>query len=566
MRIPFLYVVLVGATALAGCGSPPASGPAPVPAGAATVAEASAVTVPLPASAPVPLDSLEQQRVQLEHSQRDARLLPAGITRLDFAVDGDAAGLRFSLLPAEGARIDATVYQNNLGTAVAPVTDAAAWAQRTIPVTKGAQASLVLKSDKPFHLASCAVVPSAPQKPDVLVYLIDTVRQDHLSAYHYPLKTTPNIEDFARDATTFRNLTPMSSWTRPSVASLLTGTMDYTHHVFGAEDRLRAGLPSLAKALEQDGRQTCALITNPAVSSSFGIGASFQWEHDLWQLDFIPGWEEDQHAVDRALDFIADAHGQPFFLYLHVMAPHREYNAKEEYADLFMPDKFVGTASQVRIQKDLALYDAEIRYSDDQFARVIAALKDAGRYDNALIVLLSDHGEQFMEHGHMAHSHSLHREEVTVPCFIKLPRNWRVETPIRYTVQMADIAPTILDALGLKPAPGMEGRSLMPLIDQSGVFPPQPGFARLRFDDRHFYMAQTEYLKYIHDVILGESTWYNLQDDPDEQFPLRQPPDGGAELKAFADAIAAKPIPKPGETSAPLTPGESDNLKALGYL
>ncbi len=405
-----------------------------------------------------------------------------------------------------------------------------------------------------------------PDQPDVLIYLIDTLRKDHLGCYHYPLETSPAIDAFAEQASIFSDMIPMSSWTRPSVASMLTGTLDYTHRAIRAEDHLREGLPSLARALEAAGWDTASIVTNPAVGSLFGFGKDFQYHADLWQKYQPVGWEADVEAVDTAIARIAEAADRPQFIYLHTMAPHRDYAPPEAYRDRFMPERFVGTRSQVNIMKDMALYDAEIRFSDDQFARVIDALKRTGRYDNALIVLLSDHGEQFMEHGELAHAASLHFAEMGVPFIVKLPGNRRSDQDIRYTVQMADVAPTILDALGLAIPAGMEGRSLMPLITLEGSFPPQPAVSRLYFGEKRYYMAQTQWLKYIFDATRGEGSWYDIIQDERERDPRRTPPEDGEALKAHADAFAAHPIAEGDAAAAPLTGKQRDVLDALGYL
>jgi arylsulfatase A-like enzyme len=513
-----------------------------------------------------PLTQYPAERVSLPDGQWDARSIPAGTTRIDLEASEIAGQLRFALLPAMNAQISATLYQGDSGIPLAPARDALAWTWRTQALNGQVPVRLVLESAAPFHLAACKVVPDVPDKPDVLVYLIDTLRMDQLGCYHYPLDTSPQIDVFARDATTFRNLVPMSSWTRPSVASLLTGTMDYTHHAISSDDHLRKGLPSLAASLADAGWETHAFVCNPAVSASYGFFADMHTHLDLGGAPNSKAAEDDALAVDRALATIAAAQGQPLFLYVHTMAPHRNYEPGPAYADLFMPDRFVGSREQVRLAKELALYNAEIRFSDDQFARIIQALKAAGRYDNALIVLVSDHGEQFMEHGERAHAKSLHFSELGVPLLVKLPGNTGAGNTVRHVVQMADVAPSILSALGLPVPPAMEGRSFLPLISLQGSYPPLPGFARLRTHGRHFYAARTPTLKFIHDVTLDESTWFDLEADPLEVRPLRKPPPEGEALKAFADAIAAKPIPEAGSTSPPLSPQQREQLDALGYL
>ncbi len=516
---------------------------------------------PLPENASH-LSDFPAMRVTLADSRRDGYDMPAGVIRIDMPTAAGDETFSFSLLPREGGVIQAVLYQQGRGLSVPVVTGDTAWSRRRAPVQGGVPLSLVLESETPFYLASCSLAKDKSRPPAVLIYLIDTLRQDHVGCYKYPLDTTPHIDRFAKEAIRFNSLTPMASWTRPSVASLLTGAMDYTHHALSHEDHLRKGVPSLAKSLEQEGWVTHGITTNTSVSEDFGFGTDFQWYEEVdWQRG------GDVEAVDRGIAFLAESEGLPFFLFMHLMAPHREYTPPPEYKDSFMPDRFVGTHEQARIMKDMALYDAEIRFSDDLFGRMMQALKDAGRYEDALIVLLSDHGEQFMEHGDMAHGNSLHYEEMTVPLIFKMPGNVHArEALVRHIVKMADVAPTILEVFDRTVPAEMNGRSFLPLITLEGLFPPEPAFARLRIHDVHYYMAQTETVKYIRDVVRGEDTWYDLHQDLLEQKPLRTPPDGGETLKSWADAQAALPVPDKGEGSPALTAPQIEEFKALGYL
>lgn len=523
-------------------------------------------TLPLPIEGHSKLSALPIEKVKLHSSERDAWRFPAGTACLDLDPIPSATLLRISLISTDSGTVQLTMYQEGQVSAIPSVSDDVSWTTRDVPVEPEESVHLVLHSSAPYFVSECQLQGRKPGRPDVIVHLIDTLRKDHLGPYNYPLETSPNVTEFAKDAVLFRQLTPMSSWTRPSVASLLTGTMDYTHHALSPEDHLREGLPSLPKALQSMGWDTHAIVTNPEVGSYVGFGDLFQWQEDLWVDHTAIGATEDIECIDRAVNTILSAAGRPLFLYLHTLAPHREYVPPKEYEHLFMPERFVGTRPQVRVMKEMALYDAEIRFSDDQFGRVIRALKETGRYDDALIVLVADHGEQFMEHGELAHAKSLHEEELGVPLIIKLPGKQHAGREIRQVVQMADIAPTLLDALGVNHPSKMDGRSFMPLIEQTGTYPPSPAFARLRIGKLHQYMAQTDTMKYIHDIITGESFWYDRKEDAAEVHALFQPPPGGAELKAFADEMAARPVPEKGSTSPPLTEEERQQLKALGYL
>lgn len=554
-RTVFAILLLV----FLGCSRTPPTPNAPAVASHAT-------QLPLPESAPLDLSTLPLQRVMLRESQRDARMLPAGTARIDLAPLTSAGHLRLAVLPGKEASVSLSVYLRDSGTALPDVPPKDAWLDLAQPVPANTPVTVVLRSDAPFSIATCALQPDARQRPDVIVYLIDTLRKDHLGCYGYPLPTSPNIDAFAADAVKLRDFTPMAAWTRPSVTSLLTGTMDYTHHALSPEDHPREGLPSLAKTLGEAGWETQAQMVNPAVGSEAGYGKDFSWHTDVWRDRQPVGWETDAIAVEAAIKATEAAGGREQFLYLHTMAPHRDYQPHEDFTDRFMPDRFVGTRTQVRTQKDLALYDAEIATADRHFGEFIAALKAQGRYDNALIVLLSDHGEQFMEHGEMAHSNSLHFAEMGAPCLIKLPGNRHAGTEVREVTRIADLMPTMLEVLGLPIPAGVDGRSLLPQLTRSAVLPALPAFARLRIGKKFQYMAQTEALKYLHDIVTGNIFWYDRENDPMELAPMTRPPAGGEDLQKFAEEMASKPVPEKGAASPPLSPSEQSDLKALGYL
>ena len=557
----FWSVCIVALVFVCACSKPSVTTPVP------SDADISQALLSLPAEKGLLLNDLPQERISRQGCHRDAYVVNAGITRVDFPSQAHSGILTFFVLPATGCTVSISVYEDEHGQPLTPATDDVIWAMRRVALDKDKKASVVFSSEQPFHLAIHKPVDTAHEHPDVIVYLIDTLRQDHLGCYYYPLDTSPHIDQFAEDATRFFSLIPMASWTRPSIATLLTGVMDYTHHALSHEDHLRTGLPSLAKNLELRGWTTHGITSSCVVTTDFGFGLDFQWYEEVLEPGKMPMPQTDVEVVDRVVADIASAEKTtPLFMFVHVMAPHREYEPPEEYRDMFMPEKFVGVKAQTRVMQDMALYDGEIRFSDDQFARVIQALKDTDRYENALIVLIADHGEQFMEHGEMAHANSLHYHELKVPFIIKLPGNMGAGSEVRHIVQMADVAPTILDALGLDVPAQMEGRSLMPLITLKGAFPPRPAFARLRIDDRLMYMAQNRDLKYIYNVVRQQGQWYDLQKDCFELDPLFIPPEGGEELRAFAEEQAARPIPEKGATSPPLTELQTEQLEALGYL
>lgn len=380
-----------------------------------------------------------------------------------------------------------------------------------------------------FFAAGCG---SAEGKgpANVIIVLLDTVRSDHLSCYGYPEKTSPHIDALAADGVLFRRLMPQASWTRPSVASLLTSTYPPTH---GAEDRhdpVRPDLPWLSSALLAQGYETVGVVTNPHCLPVWGFGEGFNQYLSYCSAE---GGKDgnDITAVDAALSTIDCVEGKPWFVYLHLMAAHRPYTAPEGYAARFRPDKYTGTRPQRWVQADLVKYDGEIAWVDEQVGRLVAELKRQGQYDNTLIMLVSDHGEQFGEHGAQGHGVSLHEEELRVPLILKLPGG-RLDGETRQAlVEMVDIAPTVLDLLGLQPESRFEGRSFAGIVEQDR-WEYRAGFASLKLDGVDQRAVESRLAKCIEDEAAGGTFWFNSEQDSGERHPLFRPPKGA---ECFSD-------------------------------
>ena len=330
---------------------------------------------------------------------------------------------------------------------------------------------------------------------NVLVYLIDTLRADHLGVYGYGRPTSPQIDAFARDAVVFEQARAQSSWTKPAVASLLTGLLPQRHGAVGRADPLPAALERLPERLQLAGYETFAVVTNSTVSADFGFDLGF---HEFVMLGEGAGPEVHQlsDAVNRQVaswlrrrerDPRAPAH--PFFAWLHTSDPHEPYAPRSPWRERFAaaplrPDIVKGPAvwralredphlDVARVAADLAsLYDAEIAFNDAQFGALLERLRARHLYDETLIVLLSDHGEEFYEHGGFSHGATLYEEQLHVPLLVKFPGSWKAGTRVPVPVQHVDLLPTLLAALGLPAPDGLPGSNLMPLV--AGAAPPEP--------------------------------------------------------------------------------------------
>lgn len=318
-----------------------------------------------------------------------------------------------------------------------------------------------------------AARPTGRRVKSVIVYLVDTLRKDHLGCYGYGKPTSPHVDAFAREATLFRNAVAQSSWTRPSVASMLTGLLPRTHGVNRRPDALSQEAVTLAEMLRDRGFRTAAFVTNANVHRSFGFGQGFE-EYRL--TPHGRDTAENLNALTAGwLDQVGEA---PFFLFLHTIEPHTPYQPPPQFRQRFAPD-VPEELGRVRVLKELnrgarpvtpalvrdltALYDAEIAANDAAFGALVALLKARGLWGSTAVVFLSDHGEEFHDHGGWEHGRTLHTEMLDVPLIVRLPGVGEGRAVDRLA-QHIDLVPTLLDALGLPVPDAVEGQSLLPAM------------------------------------------------------------------------------------------------------
>ena len=314
--------------------------------------------------------------------------------------------------------------------------------------------------------------------PNVLIYLVDTTRADHLSAYGYARATTPRLEHFARESVLFERAYSPSSWTRASTASLLTGLDPARHGARSRKHRISKEAPLLAEVLAAEGYLCAAIVTNPHVVETWGFGRGFELFEDLGAL--APRWQDADASlvterVEPLLDGFADD-PRPFFLYVHTIDPHGPNTPPEPYDRLFtdnprvapLPGALTLETPAEDVENMRALYDAELRYADEYFGRLLDALRARNLYDNTLIVFTSDHGEEHLEHGRGGHGQQLFEECVRVPLVVHFPGAEGGGKRITARASLLDMVPTILAVVGADAPPGLDGVDLSPLLSGAG--------------------------------------------------------------------------------------------------
>ncbi len=542
------------------------------------------------------LDTFPTVALEWKGEWRVARRVPAGDTAVALGLAPGDGLLRFGVphgLYAAPPTFEAYVEEKRLS----PLAGrrGRGWLDYRISLAGTAPNTPVflrVHSEHEVLLGPCEVVDTgrSPTPPNVLIFLIDALRLDHVGCYGYPKKTTPRIDQFAEGAVLFEGLTPQSSWTRPSVASLLTGTYPATHGARDKMDVLREGLPNLADALRRHGYETHFYNSNVNLMPAWGFGRGFDRFVDLDSMNWAE--RDDAEVVDSVISGLESVAGRPWFFYVHTMGPHDPYAPPPGYAERFVDP---GSREDERAAT-VAKYDGEIAYTDAQFGRLVEALKAKGLFDNTVILVLSDHGEEFWEHGALGHGQSLYEEVLRIPFLLRLPKALHAGTRIPGLLEVVDIAPSLLDFLALPPESGFEGRSFLDktgtvpservpegdgtvpvlsservpegdgtvpvlsservfegdgtvperLLGRDGTVPisspasSRTAYASLTYKNLSMRAAKRDTHKYLKDVVAGREQWFDLAIDPGEAQRRDHPFTQSAPLKRHAQRMAVK--------------------------
>ena len=312
--------------------------------------------------------------------------------------------------------------------------------------------------------------------PHVLIFLVDTLRADRLGCYGYERPTSPNIDRFAAGAVRFEHAVAQSSWTRPSTASILTGLYPHNHGARSRNHVLASDIPYLPEMLRTIGYRALGVSSNSIAGPTFGFRRGFSHFKQLSENLSSPGihipvWR----VVNETLEWLERIGPEDsFFVYMHAMDPHAPYYPPEPHRSRFAPDApagplgtNMGKLQPFEIPHLSDVYDAEIASVDEQFGRLLEELDKRGFLDDTLVVFVSDHGEEFLDHGNHGHGSNLYGEQIHVPLIVQLPARLRAaveRSVIEEQVQQIDIAPTILEAIGRPGLIETDGRSLLPLM------------------------------------------------------------------------------------------------------
>ena len=363
---------------------------------------------------------------------------------------------------------------------------------------------------------------------NVLVYVVDCLRSDHVSCYGYGRETTPNIDAVAADGVRYERCFSPSTWTRPASVSLLTGTYPPTHGVRHREDRFPSAFTRLPEPLSEAGFETIGISTMGNVSTTLGYDIGFDEYYDLYKDEaLIEKRRRDSTAREKLLyedreeialpraaditeqfDSIHDRPEHDRFVFCWGIDLHMPLYPPEDGNEFLDPEydgPFDGRfeslpddptdADRARLRD---LYDNQLRYTDEQFGNVVETLKRDGVYDETLLLVLGDHGEAFGEHGFRFHGNRPYDELLHVPLIVKPPASDDGQTVVPDIVSLVDVFPTVLDVLGIDArAEYVQGEVLPPFGNATENDDRVCSETQLQAVKPAYYSVRTDRWKYI---------------------------------------------------------------------
>jgi arylsulfatase A-like enzyme len=406
-------------------------------------------------------------------------------------------------------------------------------------------------------------------EPNVLFILIDTLRQDHLSIYGYDRKTSPAIDRLAMTGAVFDNHISHAGQTVPSTLSLMLSQYPVEHGVVHRFNGQFAKNPPyypdsflfLSEVFQSAGYKTAAFIGNPFLNVNNRFNQGF--DHFIYRKGF---GQKLSNTAKKWLNSYARSRDAPFFMYIHFMDVHGPYKTPKKYADryhrpaggkLMCRNGLVDQISQEDLDYTVASYDAAINYVDDLISDILNELDQLKLRENTIIVVTSDHGDEFMEHHGLGHGTTVYGELVCVPLIISYSKKIKPGTRISHISQHLDLAPTILDLAGIEKPKSFRGES---------VFKP----AVLVFaEDRVWRAAYAKGHKIVHNLNTIQSEIFNAKDKLDqhplENLSLKQELQQHLNTYLHLEATAKTQSTKR-ESVREWSEDEIEELRALGYV
>lgn len=440
--------------------------------------------------------------------------------------------------------------------------------------------------------------------PNIVLIFLDALRADFTESYGATADTTPAIKKLSGEGATFLHVSSTSSFTRTAMGSALTSLLPWEHKIHGREGTLPTDVPYLPNSLKRLGYRTLGIIENSHMSAEFGFGRGFDHYHEMFRKSEGQAWRDAFSAGPKIFaDHIWDTHlsefltvrnnDGPAFAYLHFIDPHAPYTPQPPYDKMYfrgIPPLNNASAATLdsmisgdipATEENLAFlksqYRGEISCLDAVVGQLMDRLDGSDMAENTLVVLTSDHGEEFWEHRGMHHWRTVYEEVLHVPMIFRMPGRIEAGKTIDFPASIIDFVPTVLHVAGLQTGDSWHGTDLFALEGDITEYAKQRRiYAGIRpYRDAIFRItARQDALKLIASLVDNTMTYelYNLQEDPGEKNNLwteRQ-----KEVSHLFDDLRA--ILQSGIEQKYLEPETSEyeptdaeirmNMEAIGYL
>jgi arylsulfatase A-like enzyme len=427
-----------------------------------------------------------------------------------------------------------------------------------------------------------------------VIVVLDAARADHFGAYGYSRDATPHFDAWAQESVVFEQAISNASYTQPAVASLFSGQPPGRHQALNFGIGLDLGAQTLAETLRDAGYRTAGFTENPLLEPAQGFSQGFETYRILTQ-NVAPSATA-EFDVSASRDHVREAArwaesvrpSTPIFLYLHLLRPHNPYRALPEHrgrfaratrsvlsgetAELMEWQEKAHELSADDLQHLIDLYDENLFSADALAGELVEALARTGRADDTILVVTSDHGETFAEHGMLMHSYQVFEESVRIPLLVRFPPAFDIPPArIREAVQLTDLLPTLLAAAGVEP-PGIGGpvgRNLLPFLQRRASAMPE-GQPVITHALRQIGLREFPYQLVVPSSPLpgGQPAHlYQLELDPGEQSDraVAEPERTAKLLVALGRAIDEQKAAGPPGRVPIMDDVHRHRLRALGY-
>jgi arylsulfatase A-like enzyme len=464
--------------------------------------------------------------------------------------------------------------------------------------------------------------PAAGRPHGVIVIQADTLRPDHLDAYGYTRPTAPVVKRLAAEGVLFRNYTAQATWTKVSTTSLMTSLYPSSHGVVNFSDHLPAAANTMAESFRTAGYATLSFSSVLFTGQFTNLHQGFEELHEDASVSARGSSKTAREFVDRFGAWLEAHPDTPFFTYLHVFDPHDPYEPNRPYdttwADPAHKDEHQRQLTEVRkviqepllrlfgmpsrddlkkagfdpqkfVDHDKDWYDGSIRGMDVEIGRLMETLRQIGVDRQTLVVFLSDHGEEFHDHGRMFHGQTVYGELTQVPLIARWPAGLAAGRVVDEVVQSIDVMPTLLELSHIQPPPGLQGQSFVPLlladaagrswtkrpaISEKNLTDPRGGAAPPPHDTESYAIVDGTW-KLVHNTVRprGEPEFelYDFVHDPLNMNDVAGAnpevvPRLAKALAGWKEMVSAARLKPDTEAAKTLTPEQLQRLRSLGYV